>query len=211
MALTTRTSRSWMSRMTWVPLWVRPTPMWRSFPATRRVTVPTLSMRSKRTRSWVSLGAEGLGWPSGGGVGGGRGRSVRLAPHHLAYWQDRTPTIPTPHNASNNGRLDTGPLMPAGTPRCGLLRAGEHDVGREGQWARGGAIVFSVRRASCDHGTCPVSRRPSAGGGVSWGTKRPRRPLTDDGTGTSCTGVRRSSPDQATVQFETAPVSRGCR
>ena len=32
MALTTRTSRSWMSRMTWVPVWVRPMPMWWSWP-----------------------------------------------------------------------------------------------------------------------------------------------------------------------------------
>ena len=32
MALTTLTSRSWASRMTWVPLWVRPMPMWGSLP-----------------------------------------------------------------------------------------------------------------------------------------------------------------------------------
>ena len=31
-ALTTRTWRSWMSRMTWVPAWVRPMPMWWSRP-----------------------------------------------------------------------------------------------------------------------------------------------------------------------------------
>ena len=31
-ALTTLTLRSWTSRMTWVPLWVRPMPMWRSLP-----------------------------------------------------------------------------------------------------------------------------------------------------------------------------------
>jgi hypothetical protein len=39
MALTMRTSRSWTSRMTWVPLWVRPTPMCLSWLATRSVTV----------------------------------------------------------------------------------------------------------------------------------------------------------------------------
>ena len=48
MALTTRTSRSWMSRMMWVPLWVRPMPMCLSWPCTRRVTVPDLSTRSCR-------------------------------------------------------------------------------------------------------------------------------------------------------------------
>jgi hypothetical protein len=36
MALAIRTSRSWMSRMTWVPVWVRPMPMWRSWPWTRQ-------------------------------------------------------------------------------------------------------------------------------------------------------------------------------
>ena len=48
------TSRSWASRRTGVRAWVRPTPMWWSRPLTRRVTLPESSMRSCRTRSWVS-------------------------------------------------------------------------------------------------------------------------------------------------------------
>jgi hypothetical protein len=35
-----------------VRAWVRPSGMWRSLPATRRVTVPQESRRSRRTRSW---------------------------------------------------------------------------------------------------------------------------------------------------------------
>src|ERR687898_729137 len=54
-ALMIRTSRSWTSRMTWVRAWVRPTPMWRSRPATRRVTVPGASILSNRTRWWLSV------------------------------------------------------------------------------------------------------------------------------------------------------------
>jgi hypothetical protein len=37
-----------------VPAWARPTPMWWSLPAWRRVTVPTAQILSVRTRSWVS-------------------------------------------------------------------------------------------------------------------------------------------------------------
>ena len=72
-----RTLRSWTSRMTWVRAWVRPMPMWRSRPATRRVTMPVLSILSWRTRSWVSLVAVGArGGLGAGGVGGGGGGAV---------------------------------------------------------------------------------------------------------------------------------------
>src|SRR5215207_4018203 len=77
-ASTTRTLRSWTSRMTWVPAWVRPMPMWRSRPATRRVTVPDLSILSCRIRSWVSLLRSAPGVALGpGAVGHGRGRAMR--------------------------------------------------------------------------------------------------------------------------------------
>jgi hypothetical protein len=42
-AFTIRMSRSWTSMITWVPVWVRPIPMWWSLPLTRRVTQPVLS------------------------------------------------------------------------------------------------------------------------------------------------------------------------
>ena len=38
-----------------VRAWVRPMPMWWSFPWTRRVTLLLPSTRSVRTRSWVSV------------------------------------------------------------------------------------------------------------------------------------------------------------
>ena len=77
-ALTTRTCRSWMSRMTGVRAWVRPTPMWCSRPLTRRVTTPPLSILSWRMRSWVSWvrSAARVGFGQRG-VDGGWGRSVR--------------------------------------------------------------------------------------------------------------------------------------
>src|SRR5512133_3981416 len=53
-AATTRTWRSWTSRMTGVRAWVRPMPMWWSLPLTRRVTAPVSSILSWRRRSWVS-------------------------------------------------------------------------------------------------------------------------------------------------------------
>ena len=59
--LMTVTWRSWTSRMTSVRAWVRPTPMWRSWPATRRVTLPALSILSRRTRLWVSVRRSLLG------------------------------------------------------------------------------------------------------------------------------------------------------
>ncbi len=53
-------------------------PMWRSRPATRRVTVPALLILSWRTRSWVSVVAVGAGGGFGAGcVGGRRGGPVR--------------------------------------------------------------------------------------------------------------------------------------
>jgi len=36
------------------PAWVRPITMWRSRPLTRRVSLPSVSTRSVRTRLWVS-------------------------------------------------------------------------------------------------------------------------------------------------------------
>src|SRR4051812_34131803 len=50
----TRMCRSWTRSRTSVPVRVRPTPMWCSRPATRRVTQPALSILSWRTRSWMS-------------------------------------------------------------------------------------------------------------------------------------------------------------
>jgi len=52
-----------------VPAWARPTPMWWSLPAWRRVTVPTAQILSVRTRSWVSV-SRLPGRPWAGGVGG---------------------------------------------------------------------------------------------------------------------------------------------
>ena len=51
--------------------------MWRSWPATRRVTVPALLILSRRTRSWVSV-VGSLPWGGFGAccVCGRRGRSV---------------------------------------------------------------------------------------------------------------------------------------
>ena len=85
-----RVSRSWTRTKTRVPAWVRPMPMWCRRPAWRRVSFPNWSMRSVRTRLWVSVRLPGWlwgglcrrwsGWPDGafrGGVGGGcirRGR-----------------------------------------------------------------------------------------------------------------------------------------
>ena len=63
-ALMTRMSRSWTRRRTRVPAWARPMPMWWSFPLWRRVTSPVLSMRSVRTRSWVSA-ERSPGWALG--------------------------------------------------------------------------------------------------------------------------------------------------
>jgi hypothetical protein len=53
MALTMPTSRSWTSRRTWVPLWVRPMPMWRSWPAAgpdaHQLDPVVVSIRNRRT------------------------------------------------------------------------------------------------------------------------------------------------------------------
>ena len=53
-ALTILIWRSWTSRMTQVPAWVRPTPMWCSRLLCRSVTEPALSTMSCRIRSWVA-------------------------------------------------------------------------------------------------------------------------------------------------------------
>ena len=46
---------------------VRPMPMWWSFPPTRRVSLPSVSTRSVRTRQWVSA-ARSPGWALGRAV-----------------------------------------------------------------------------------------------------------------------------------------------
>ena len=76
-ALTTRMSRSWTSRMTWVRAWVRPMPMWCRRPLMAQGDVAGVSTVSWRTRSWVSVLRSGRGGFGAGRVGGRRGGAVR--------------------------------------------------------------------------------------------------------------------------------------
>jgi len=55
-------------------------PMWWSLPPWRGVTLPVPSMRSVRTRSWVSLSRVPGAAFGPGGVGGGGGGPVRQGP-----------------------------------------------------------------------------------------------------------------------------------
>src|SRR5580700_12111817 len=71
-ALMTRTSRSWTSIRTRVRAWVRPMPMWWSLPLWRRVSLPSVSTRSARIRSWASLARSPGGCLGPGVVGGER-------------------------------------------------------------------------------------------------------------------------------------------
>ena len=83
MALTTRMSRSWTSRMTWVPAWVRPMPMWCSRPSWRRVTSRTCRCGrggpvvgvgvavTRRGRPWAGWCSGRRGWPGAAGSGAG--------------------------------------------------------------------------------------------------------------------------------------------
>jgi hypothetical protein len=73
-----RTCRSWMSSSTLVRARFRPTPMWWSRLATRRVTQPVWSTRLVRTRSSVSQARSAAGVALGRGVDGSWGCSLGL-------------------------------------------------------------------------------------------------------------------------------------
>src|SRR4051794_27407110 len=70
------TSRSWMSMRTGVRARARPIPMWCRRPLTRRVSLPSRSMRSSRDAVVVRAGAGGCRGGFGPGCVGGRGGGV---------------------------------------------------------------------------------------------------------------------------------------
>src|SRR5579859_1363311 len=111
----TRMSRSWMS----VRAWVRPVPVGWSFPAWRRVTLPSAPARSVRTRLWVPVvrlpgGGFGPGYVrGGGGWRGGPGDGVRpgvqaLLGQVLAQGDDQLGGVLADRGGVVLGRRDRG-------------------------------------------------------------------------------------------------------
>jgi hypothetical protein len=109
---------AWMMRM-WRPLisirmgvraWVRPMPMWCSRPLWRRVSLPSASMMSRRTRACGSAGGEAAGLAFGSGlVGSGGGAAVQGAVRPAAVVVDNKGVAEGFQLGDRGGLLRLGP------------------------------------------------------------------------------------------------------